>query len=53
MLYKKANKKTKVMMNNLTDNSIVTADIIELSDDKITDFVSVCKKFKIKIVSIS
>ncbi|MBQ5883241.1 MAG: hypothetical protein IIW72_01810, partial [Clostridia bacterium] len=48
MLYKKGNKKTEIMMNNLTDKSIVSVDVIPLSDDKITEFVSVCKKFKME-----
>ena len=39
MLYKKGNKKTEIMMNNLTDKSIVSVDVIPLSDDKITEFV--------------
>ena len=48
MLYKKGDKKTEVMMNNLTDKSIVSAEVIPLSDDKITEFVAVCKKFKME-----
>ena len=48
MLYKKGDKKTQVMMNNLTDKSIVSVEVIPLSDDKITEFVSVCKKFKME-----
>ncbi len=48
MLYKKGNKKTEIMMNNLTDKSIVSAEVISLSEDKITEFVSVCRKFKME-----
>lgn len=44
MLHNKADKQTEIMMNNLTDRSIVTVDVKELSDDKLCEFVSVCKK---------
>ena len=44
MLHNKADKQTEIMMNNLTDRSIVTVDVKELSDDKLCEFVSVCRK---------
>ncbi len=44
MLHKKADKQTEVMMNNLTDRSIVSVDVKELSDDKLSEFSAVCKK---------
>ena len=44
MLHKKADKKTDVMLNNLTDRSIVSVDVKELSSDKLCEFKDVCKK---------
>ena len=46
MLYKKPDKKTDVILNNLTDRSIVSVDVIDLSEDKLAEFVRVCKKLK-------
>lgn len=46
MLYRKPDKKTDVMLNNLTDRSIVSVDVIDLSEDKLKEFVMVCKKLK-------
>ena len=46
MLYKKPDKKTDVMLNNLTDRSIVSVDVNDLTDHKLEEFVSVCKKLK-------
>lgn len=46
MLYKKADKQTDIMLNNLTDRSIVSVDVRELSTDKLCEFAQVCKKLK-------